>query len=87
VPNAFWRYRQSCHLFSDDNLPELHAFAHKLGLRREWFQDRDLPHYDLTARKRAAALLAGAVEADICKVGECLRNWRAWLHRSPRGEL
>jgi hypothetical protein len=51
----------SCHLMADD-LDELHAFAGRLGLKREWFQDYPLhPHYDLTASKRARALKLGAV--------------------------
>ena len=37
-----------CHLVSDTSLEELHAFAERLGLKREWFQDhRHMPHYDL----------------------------------------
>ncbi len=56
----------SCHLSSDvDDLEELHEFARKIGLRREWFQEhRILPHYDLTVARRAAAIAAGAVEVD-----------------------
>lgn len=52
----------SCHL-SADSLDELHAFARKLRLRREWFQDHaSMPHYDLTIEKRARAVKLGAVE-------------------------
>lgn len=51
----------SCHMTAD-TLEELHAMAAKILLRREWFQDhRIAPHYDLTASKRAAALVAGCV--------------------------
>lgn len=51
----------SCHLTAD-TLEELHALAKRIGLRREWFQARScVPHYDLTASKREAALAAGAV--------------------------
>ena len=50
----------SCHLTST-SLDELHVFAARLGLRREWFQDhRIAPHYDLVASKRALALHYGA---------------------------
>jgi len=48
-----------CHLVSDTSHAELHAFATRLGLRREWFQ-RD--HYDLTPGMRAKAVRLGAVE-------------------------
>lgn len=51
----------SCHLTAD-TLDELHAFARRLGLRREWFQDHPIaPHYDLTASRRELALQRGAV--------------------------
>lgn len=48
------------HLVADD-LDELHAFARRVGLRREWFQDGPRPHYDLTThRALERALHAGA---------------------------
>jgi hypothetical protein len=47
-----------------DSVEELHAFARRLGLRREWFQNKpSLPHYDVTKTVRARALKLGAVEA------------------------
>lgn len=50
----------SAHL-SADSIDELHMFASRIGLKREWFQNhRILPHYDLTKRKYAKALGAGA---------------------------
>lgn len=63
-----WRLGPSCHLFAD-SVPELHAFADRLGLKRAWFQldegkRRPIPHYDLTAKRRAAAVALGAVEVD-----------------------
>ncbi len=47
-----------------DTRTELHAFAARIGLRREWFQDKPngLWHYDVTETKRAAAVRAGAGE-------------------------
>ncbi len=51
-------YTDHVHLVAD-TLPELHAFARKLGLRPEWFHDERHPHYDLTtprARQRAVRL-------------------------------
>lgn len=53
--------RLSCHLTCEGDLAALHAFAERIGLKREWFQDHpSAPHYDLTARMRARALQAGA---------------------------
>lgn len=66
-------YTDGTHLVSHD-LKELHAFAAKVGLKREWFQygakkgpGRPAhPHYDLTSIKMfQKALAAGAI-----KVGE-----------------
>lgn len=52
----------SCHLTAD-TLDELHAFAAKVGMKREWFQDHALcPHYDLTRARRKAAVKLGAIE-------------------------
>ena len=58
-----WAWREKCHLFADDVL-ELHLHAHKMGLKRDWFQDNPrLPHYDLTRRQRRVAIRLGAIEA------------------------
>jgi len=47
---------------------ELHAFASRLGLRREWFQTTpgrpDKDHYDLTRARRVLAIRYGAIEED-----------------------
>src|SRR5215218_7196250 len=48
-----------CHMTTDGDFEELHAFAAHLGLRRAWFQ-RD--HYDLPPHGRAAAVALGAEE-------------------------
>lgn len=42
---------------------DLHAFALSIGMQRKWFQDGPrsrVPHYDLTEKRRVAALAAGA---------------------------
>ena len=54
----------SCHLtyLAPSTEEDLHAFAARLGLRREWFQKhRVADHYDLTVGKRARAVALGAV--------------------------
>ena len=51
-----------CHMRAD-SLDELHAMADRLGMRREWFQDKPgKPHYDLIPSHREAAILYGAIE-------------------------
>lgn len=56
------RWGRSCHLFAD-TVEELHDFAARLGLRRDWFQDKPkLPHYDLNDVRREAAMELGATE-------------------------
>ena len=58
-----WRYwhRRCGHLVSDSSIEELHEFAASLGLRREWFQRKSVPHYDLTGEHYELALERGAV--------------------------
>lgn len=46
------------HLASTASEQELHRFAQAIGLKREWFQPGDLPHYDMLSDsvcRRAAA--------------------------------
>lgn len=73
-----WCLGPSCHLIADTE-EELHTFAKLLGLRREWFQDRSTPHYDLTTRRRKRALELGAVELEDRPFLEILRR-----NRKPR---
>lgn len=52
----------ACHLYAD-SVNELHEFAKRLGLRRNWFQDHKmLPHYDLIKGKRFQAIKLGAIQ-------------------------
>ena len=56
----------TCHLFTYDDLEELHHLAHRLRLSRVWFQGSAvIPHYDLTVAKRILAVQWGAIELDI----------------------
>ena len=50
------------HLVSDTSLDELHRFARKIKLKKQWFQNHPQhPHYDLTTdRAVRRALDAGA---------------------------
>lgn len=51
-----------------DTVQELHTFATRLGLRREWFQSTpgrpDKDHYDLTGSGRVLAIRSGAICED-----------------------
>ena len=69
----------SAHLTTDGPLEELHALAESIGLRREWFQNGRVPHYDLTPATREAALKAGAVH-----VGAREQARRRLRHRGAR---
>lgn len=62
-----------------DPIEELHAFARKIGMRREWFQGPPgdpwpRMHYDVTKTRRADAVRAGAREI----------TWREWGRQRMR---
>lgn len=58
-PHTRLPFRHWCHLVSDTDYDELHAFAAGLGIPRSRFQG---DHYDLPAHLRAKAVAAGARE-------------------------
>lgn len=71
-----WELGPSCHLVGD-TLDELHAFAVRIGMKRAWFQAyASTPHYDLTRKRRKAAVEAGAVELERRAFAEKLRELR-----------
>lgn len=54
------------HMWTDENLEELHIFARKIGLKRSWFQNKKkFPHYDIVPSKRILAIENGAVEMPL----------------------
>lgn len=67
------------HLVADSDA-ELHEFAARLGMRREWFQHKsDRPHqahYDVPERSRRDALALGAVAVSWRQLGRMLRERR-----------
>jgi len=68
VDNILYKFgrMKMCHMWTDENIDELHWFALKIGLRRDWFQDdKRLPHYDVCKSKRRLAIKSGAVEATL----------------------
>lgn len=56
-----WKLGPSCHMIADSN-EELHEMAKKIGMKREWFQTKSSPHYDLVESKRKKAIALGAIE-------------------------
>ncbi len=57
-----------CHLVSTENEEELHKFARKIGLRKEWYHGnhrhpkRNHPHYNLTTKRAfSRAIDSGAI--------------------------
>jgi hypothetical protein len=53
----------TCHLATDGDLAELHAFAARIGVPRMAFHARAKhAHYDLREHHRNAAVAAGAIE-------------------------
>jgi hypothetical protein len=70
-----WRHGPSCHLIGD-SIDELIEFGLSIGLRREWFQPRSSPHFDLTAAGRELAVQNGAVEINQRDLVKKLREFR-----------
>jgi hypothetical protein len=66
------------HLIADDR-DELHAFATRLGLRREWFQDKPNGrwHYDVTDSKRTQAIRQGATPITWRQAAAIIRDRRS----------
>jgi len=70
-----WPYLQACHLTADTEA-QLRGFAKRLGLKRIWFQNNTIPHYDLTRNKRQQAIRMGAIEIDRKQMAERIRKHR-----------
>lgn len=67
-----------CHMIAD-TLDELHVMAAAIGMRREWFQPRSFPHYDVSRTRRATAVMLGAVEVDRRELVTIIRRLRPSL--------
>ena len=64
-----WRDRLWCHMVSDANLAELHAFARVLGVPERGFQG---DHYDIPEAVRNVALAHGARAVTSRQIVEAL---------------
>ncbi len=61
------------HMMADTAI-ELFDMADAVGLKREWFQDTRLPHYDLSQTKRALAVKMGAIEVTSSELVRLFRS-------------
>lgn len=77
-PRWWWRGRRWCHLVSDRDLDELHAFAAGVGIPRRAFQG---DHYDVPEEHRDEVIAAGAVPVPSRELVRRLRA--AGLRISP----
>ena len=57
-------FTDGIHLITNNDIDELHAFAEKIGLKREWFQDKRNPHYDIMGKMVKLARKNGAILVD-----------------------
>jgi hypothetical protein len=64
-----------CHMIAD-TIEELHEMADKIGMKREWFQPKSFPHYDVSKERRALAIKLGAKEIGRREVVAVMRRFR-----------
>jgi len=74
------------HMVATESEEELHKFAQKIGLKREWFQQPKVKkalmrhaHYDLTTKKKLGEALDAGAKLEEAK--ELLK--RAWWAEEP----
>lgn len=79
-------YTDGIHLVAD-SLDELHEFADKIGLKREWFQDHPShPHYDIFGAKVRLSLESGALRVgmrDIAKLATLQTQTEEDMKKKP----
>ena len=71
--NICWNGMVLSHLVADD-LDELHFLAMTIGLKKEWFQCKRYPHYDVCLEKKKLAIKLGAVEIESKDIIRILNN-------------
>lgn len=65
-----FRGMRMSHMIADTEA-ELHAVAHRIGMRRQWYQG---DHYDVPLEERARAVAEGAVEITYRQCGMMRRR-------------
>lgn len=66
-----------CHMIADTE-EELHSMAHRIGVKRKWYQGN---HYDISLTKRRLAVRFGAVEITMRQLAFMAANKK----RAERG--
>ncbi|MDD5589073.1 MAG: DUF4031 domain-containing protein [Candidatus Nanoarchaeia archaeon] len=67
-------YTDGVHLISNHSREELHEFAKKMGLKRSWFQNHKIPHYDLLKNRSQLAIKFGAIVVTTRELIKIFRN-------------
>jgi hypothetical protein len=74
--NIKFRHWRSCHMTADTE-KELHTMAEAIGVKREWFQDKFIPHYDISQAKKNMALAQGTLQVtsfELVKKGKAMQR-------------
>ena len=66
-----YRKQSYCHMISDVSISDLHHFALKIGISRQWFHK---DHYDLREGDRMKAIVAGAKEVSSREIVKILNR-------------
>jgi hypothetical protein len=77
-------YTDGKHLVAD-SIEELHTFAKEAGLRKEWFQNKRIPHYDITTVRKLNKVLS--MGAELITTREIIVIKLKWLGRNNRKEI
>lgn len=64
-----------CHMLAD-TIEELHAMADVIGIKRKWFQNHNIPHYDICLAKKKIAIENGAIEIGMQELKELIRKFK-----------
>jgi hypothetical protein len=92
LPTKERPWKATCLLLSD-NLDDLKAFPHRLGLRRDWLRwsEHGTPHFDLNGTQRTKAFLLGALPIQQVDAEAIIAYWQKYanaclqrLHDFPR---